>query len=546
MKQGLTYRLWLLVIAALLGVSLSIPSFFQTESGPKVTLGLDLQGGLNLLLGVRTDEALKARTSSLASTITYEANDKKLLIDSVKIEDKSLKFELFDPKQKGELNAMLAKFSGLEIIENGNFYTLRFTPEEITQIQEDAINQAINTIRNRLNIFGLSETSVTRQGRQNILVEVPGKSTPEEEERLRNLISKPAHLQFMAVDEERNARVELMSDAEAESYGDVILPFAQSEQEMRLNLPVRKILLKKVPVLDGASVTNALPNKDQNNRYVVSFNLDSDGARKFGNFTGANIGNHLAIVLDEKVYSAPTIQARLTDSGQITGDFDKNSAADLATILKSGALPASMEILEKRSVGPSLGEDSIRASLVALMSGFLLVVVFMVLYYNFAGIIAVGALLVNIVLIVAVMALFGATLTLPGMAGIVLTVGMAVDANIIINERIREFLRAGNSIAKAIELGYANASRAIFDSNATTLLVAVLLYANGTGAIKGFAITMSLGILASVLTAIIGTQGIYQALLPKIGKTRHLWFWFGIKADSHTPTNTQSEQNGAK
>lgn len=546
MKQGITYRLWLLFIAAILGITLALPSIFQTESGPKITLGLDLQGGLNLLLGVRVEEALQARISSLASSINYEANHKKLLIDSVKITQNSIYFELFDSRQSNEVQKMLARFNNLVITQQGNIYSLSFTPEEIIQIQEDAINQAINTIRNRLNIFGLSETSVTRQGKQNILVEVPGKNTPEEEERLRNLISKPAHLQFMAVDEERNGRVAFMSDDEANSYNDIILPFAQSEQEKAMGIPEKKLLLKKIPVLDGASVTNAMPTKDQNNRYVVSFNLDSDGARKFGNFTGANIGNHLAIVLDNKVYSAPTIQARLTDSGQITGDFDRHSAADLAVILKSGALPASMEILEKRSVGPSLGEDSIQASMVALLSGFLFVLAFMVFYYNFAGVIAVCALLINITLIIAVMALFKATLTLPGMAGIVLTVGMAVDANIIINERIREFLRAGNSIAKSIELGYANASRAIFDSNATTLLVAILLYANGTGAIKGFAITMSLGIIASVLTAIIGTQGIYQALLPKMGKTRRLRFWFGLNPQTLESSSKITAYKGAK
>ena len=264
----------------------------------------------------------------------------------------------------------------------------------------------------------------------------------------------------------------------------------------------------------------------------MNFTLNSDGAQQFGNFTGKNIGKRLAIVLDGKVYSAPAVRARISDSGQISGNFDKNSAADLSITLKSGALPASMEVIEKRGVGPSLGADSIKASLIALVSGFVMVVVFMVLYYNIAGLIAVGALFVNIVLIIAVMSLFGATLTLPGMAGIVLTVGMAVDANIIINERIREALRLGNTIAKSIEIGYANASRAIFDSNITTLLAALLLYANGTGAIQGFAITLSLGIVASILTAIVGTHGIYLALLSRLAKTHNLHLWFGISNDS--------------
>ena len=524
MKKAFNYRLWTLILVAIIGVVLSIPSVFDTP-GRKVTLGLDLQGGLNLLLEVKTNEAIKARLSSLASSIAYETNDKKILIDSVRIAEDRIVFEMFDRKEKPQIEQILSKYEGLSVVEQNNVFSIAFTQEEIPKIEEDAINQAISTIRKRLDIFGLQEPSVTKRGKQNILVEVPGKNTPEEE-RLRALISKPSHLQFMAVDEDRNARVNLMSESEAESYGDVILPFAQDEGEGAL------LLVKKVPILDGSAISSASPARDSNGKYVVNFTLNSDGAQQFGNFTGKNIGKRLAIVLDGKVYSAPAVRARISDSGQISGNFDKNSAADLSITLKSGALPASMEVIEKRGVGPSLGADSIKASLIALVSGFVMVVVFMVLYYNIAGLIAVGALFVNIVLIIAVMSLFGATLTLPGMAGIVLTVGMAVDANIIINERIREALRLGNTIAKSIEIGYANASRAIFDSNITTLLAAVLLYANGTGAIQGFAITLSLGIVASILTAIVGTHGIYLALLSRLAKTHNLHLWFGISNDS--------------
>ena len=524
MKKAFNYRLWTLILVAIIGVVLSIPSVFDTP-GRKVTLGLDLQGGLNLLLEVKTNEAIKARLSSLASSIAYETNDKKILIDSVRIAEDRIVFEMFDRKEKPQIEQILSKYEGLSVVEQNNVFSIAFTQEEIPKIEEDAINQAISTIRKRLDIFGLQEPSVTKRGKQNILVEVPGKNTPEEE-RLRALISKPSHLQFMAVDEDRNARVNLMSESEAESYGDVILPFAQDEGEGAL------LLVKKVPILDGSAISSASPARDSNGKYVVNFTLNSDGAQQFGNFTGKNIGKRLAIVLDGKVYSAPAVRARISDSGQISGNFDKNSAADLSITLKSGALPASMEVIEKRGVGPSLGADSIKASLIALVSGFVMVVVFMVLYYNIAGLIAVGALFVNIVLIIAVMSLFGATLTLPGMAGIVLTVGMAVDANIIINERIREALRLGNTIAKSIEIGYANASRAIFDSNITTLLAALLLYANGTGAIQGFAITLSLGIVASILTAIVGTHGIYLALLSRLAKTHNLHLWFGISNDS--------------
>jgi preprotein translocase subunit SecD len=237
----------------------------------------------------------------------------------------------------------------------------------------------------------------------------------------------------------------------------------------------------------------------------------------------------MAIVLDDKVYSAPVIRERIGGgSGQISGNFTINEANDVAIALRSGALLAPVFVMEKRSVGPSLGADSIKASMFALVLGFVLVVAFMVLYYGLSGVVSDVALVANLFLILAVMSLFGATLTLPGMAGIVLTVGMAVDANVIINERIRELLREGVSVAKAVEEGYKNAFTAIWDANITTLISAVVLYAYGTGPIKGFALTMSIGILASMLTAILGTHGIYQMLLPKITKEK-LNLWFGIK-----------------
>ncbi|MDE7256232.1 MAG: protein translocase subunit SecD, partial [Helicobacter sp.] len=238
----------------------------------------------------------------------------------------------------------------------------------------------------------------------------------------------------------------------------------------------------------------------------------------------------MAIVLDSKVYSAPVIRERIgAGVGQISGSFSVQEASDIAIALRSGALLAPIELLEQRSVGPSLGSDSIRVSMFALVVGFALTIAFMVVYYGLAGVIASFAMLVNLLLIVAVMAIFGATLTLPGMAGIVLTIGMAIDANVIINERIRECLREKKSILQSIELGYENAQRAIFDSNLTALITSVLLYAFGTGAIKGFAVTISIGILASILTAIVGTHGIYQWLSPRITKSKNLNLWFGFK-----------------
>jgi len=310
----------------------------------------------------------------------------------------------------------------------------------------------------------------------------------------------------MAVDEDRSARVNTMTAGDAAEYGDVIFE--------DVNNPAIKYLVREIPILDGSMLTDAHMGFDQNNRPLINFSLNAEGAEIFGDFTGRSVGKRLAVVLDSKVYSAPNINERIGGgSGQISGNYTVMEAKDLSIALRSGSLLAPIYLMEKRSVGPSLGADSIKASMIALIGGFVLVIIFMVVYYRVAGIIANIALVANLFIILAVMSLFGATLTLPGMAGIVLTVGMAVDANVIISERIRELIYQGVSIHKAIEDGYANAMRAILDANITTLIAAIVLYVYGTGAIKGFAITMSIGIFASMLTAILGTHGIYSMLL---------------------------------
>ena len=266
------------------------------------------------------------------------------------------------------------------------------------------------------------------------------------------------------------------------------------------------------------------------NSPIISFTLNAEGARIFGDFTGANVGKRLAIVLDGKVYSAPSINERIGGgSGQISGGFSVEEAHDVAIALRSGALLAPVKMLEKRSIGPSLGADSINQSMIALASASVLVVLFMIAYYGFSGILANIALTANILILVAVMAMFGAALTLPGMAGIVLTIGMAVDANVIINERIRELLRDGVGIATSVKRGYENAMSAIIDANLTTLITSVVLYAYGTGPVKGFAVTMGIGIIASMITAILGTHGMFDTVVNKIEKSGNTWFWFGYK-----------------
>ncbi|WRE97091.1 protein translocase subunit SecD [Helicobacter pylori] len=515
-------RLIVFIFALLLGVGFSVPSLLETK-GPKITLGLDLRGGLNMLLGVQTDEALKNKYLSLASALEYNAKKQNILLKDIKSSLEGISFELLDEDEAKKLDALLLELQGhsqFEIKKEAEFYSVKLTPLEQEELRKNTILQVIGIIRNRLDQFGLAEPVVIQQGREEISVQLPGIKTLEEERRAKDLISKSAHLQMMAVDEEHNKDAMTMTDLEAQKLGSVLL----SDAEMG-----GKILLKAIPILDGEMLTDAKVVYDQNNQPVVSFTLDAQGAKIFGDFSGANVGKRMAIVLDNKVYSAPVIRERIGGgSGQISGNFSVAQASDLAIALRSGAMSAPIQVLEKRIVGPSLGKDSIKTSIIALIGGFILVMGFMVLYYSMAGVIACMALVVNLFLIVAVMAIFGATLTLPGMAGIVLTVGIAVDANIIINERIREVLREGEGVVRAIHLGYINASRAIFDSNITSLIASVLLYAYGTGAIKGFALTTGIGILASIITAIIGTQGIYQALLPKLTQTKSLYFWFGL------------------
>ena len=521
--QFLNYRLVIFILVTTFGIVFSIPSFLQTDDGKKISLGLDLQGGLHMLLGVETQKAVEGKIKSLAATVKYYTDKEDILIEDLTIEPEQLSFILLDSDESTKIDTMLGEIKGLDINKATDFvYTIRLVPLEVELVKDMAVGQAVETIRNRLDQFGLAEPSVTRQGKTDIVVELPGIKTPQEEQRARELIAKPANLELMEVDELKSDQVYNLTDEEAKEMGNLILEDT--------NDPQIKYLVKQIPILTGSEVVDAKVAFDQqSNQPIINFTLSTFGAKVFGDFTAKSIGKRLAVVLDGKVFSAPNIRERIGGgSGQISGNFTVHEAGSVAIALRSGALPAPVIMLEKRSVGPSLGADSIEASMFALISGFLLVVVFMIVYYGFAGIISNIALVTNLFIIVAVMAMFGATLTLPGMAGIVLTVGMAVDANVIINERIRELLKQGKSVHKAIEDGYKNAMSAILDANITTLLVAVILYVYGTGPIKGFAITISIGILASMITAILGTHGMYEAIKNKIAKDKNLKKWFGV------------------
>jgi len=520
----LNYRLVIFILVTIFGIVFSIPSFLQTNDGKKISLGLDLQGGLHMLLGVQTQKAVEGKIKSIAATVKYFSDKESILIEDLRIEPEKLSFVLLDNDEVAKLDEMLAQIKGLDINKSEDLvYTISLTSVEVEIVKDMAVGQAVETIRNRLDQFGLAEPSVTKQGKSDIVVELPGIKTPQEEQHARELIAKPANLELMEVDELKSDQVYDLTKEDAQDLGDLILEETGNSQI--------KYLVKQIPILTGTEVVDAKVAFDQQtNQPIINFTLSSFGAKVFGDFTARSVGKRLAVVLDGKVFSAPSIRERIGGgSGQISGNFTVQEAGNVAIALRSGALPAPIVMLEKRSVGPSLGADSIKASMIALISGFILVILFMIVYYGMAGVIANVALITNIFIIIAVMAMFGATLTLPGMAGIVLTIGMAVDANVIISERIREILKEGKSIHKAIEDGYSNAMSAILDANITTLLVAVILYAYGTGPVKGFAITISIGILASMITAILGTHGMYEAIMPKIVRDKNLRKWFGVK-----------------
>ncbi len=522
-NSKITYRLIVFIVVFIFGVAFSFPSFLQTKSGSKINLGLDLQGGLYMLLGIDSKEAVKSKIKSVASSLSYSFSKENILNDGLSTYGEILEFTLLDDADIVKVEKLLKEIQGLSVQSQNMHYKVSFTHEEVKNIEDFALLQAVETIRNRLDEFGLAEPTVARQGEDKILVELAGIKTKEDELKAKERITKVAHLQLMEVDDSKMNQVSTMSEAEAASYGLVL---ASDSKNPHLKYP-----LKSIPILDGSMLTDARVGfTDKSNYPVINFTLNSEGSKKFADYTGANIGKRLAIVLDNKVYSAPSINERIGGgSGQISGAFTQEEARDVAVALRSGALLAPVKLLEQRSIGPSLGADSIKMSMIALIGASVFIVVFMMMYYGVAGIFANIAMLVNVLVVVAVMAMFGATLTLPGMAGLVLTVGMAVDANVIINERIRELLRDGMNIRVSIEQGYKNAMSAIIDSNITSLVTSVALYAYGTGAIKGFAVTLGIGIVVSMVTAIWGTHGMFDYFMNRIEKSNNTRFWFGYR-----------------
>lgn len=481
----------------------------------QINLGLDLQGGMHLVLEVDTDKAVEGTVERISQEIREQLKKKRIRqvsvdrIENTKIsarvkkEESIAKFkELLDDEFRDLRELSEAKADGTLTI------VMDLPDKDRDQIEKLAVDQALETIRNRIDQFGVAEPDIRRQGEKRILIQLPGISDTQ---RAKDLIGKTALLEFKLVDDTQSLDAALKGSVPP---GREIL--YKVEENPETQRPTKTpFLLKKRTLLSGAYLTDARVQIDsQFNEPYVSINFDKKGARIFERITGDNVNKRLAIVLDNNVYSAPVIQEKIAGGqARITGQFTTDEARDLAIVLRAGALPAPVIILEERTVGPSLGADSIRKGLISMCIGGLLVVVFMIIYYKAAGLIADFALLLNIVLIGAGLAGFQATLTLPGIAGIILTIGMAVDANVIIFERIREEMALGRTPGAAVDAGYDRATLTILDANVTTLIAAVVLFQFGTGPVKGFAVTLSLGVIASLFTALIMSRMIFNYIL---------------------------------
>lgn len=481
----------------------------------RINLGLDLQGGMHLVLEVDTEKAVESTMERIVQDMRRLLRQEQArqsaieLVErikiSVKIEDKESidKFETILDKEYKDLR-MISRSN-----QDGIFSAMMDLPDtESAHIKKLAVDQALETIRNRIDQFGVSEPDIRRQGEKRILIQLPG---IKDTERAKELIGKTALLEFKLLDETHSVEDALKGDV---PVGSEIL-YQTVEDTKTQRTTKTPFLIKKQTLLTGAYLTEARVEIDsQYNEPYVSITFDKKGARLFERITEENVKKRLAIVLDQNVYSAPVIQEKIGGGqARITGSFTMDEARDLAIVLRAGALPAPVNIIEERTVGPSLGSDSIRKGIVSGFVGGLLVILFMGIYYSLSGVIADVALIINILMIAAGLAGFQATLTLPGIAGIVLTIGMAVDANVLIFERIREELRLGKTPKASVDAGFDRATLTILDSNITTLIAALVLFQFGTGPVKGFAVTLSIGVLTSMFTALIMTRSIFEYLL---------------------------------
>jgi len=500
----------------------SLPDWWRKAFDP-IHLGLDLQGGMHLVLGVDADKAVESRLDTIVDQTEDLLREKDVTFKRVdRLAGDRVVITVYDEDAGKQTDAIMAEsFPSLEPMtftaEGGYIQkNFRLSDKEIEAVREYAVRQALETLRNRVDQFGVSEPTLQRQEGNRILIQLPGVKDPQ---RAIDLLGKTARLEFKMVMENaspQDAVAGKLPQGGQLLYERRVDPRSGAVSEIPL-------VVESKTVLTGDLLSNAQVRIDNRfNDPYVAIDFNAIGAKRFDQITAANVGKRMAIVLDDTVYSAPVIRERISGgSAQISGNFTEQEATDLAIVLRAGSLPAPVNILENRTVGPSLGQDSINQGIMSILIGGLLVVLAMLIYYKVSGLVANVVLVLNVIFIMAMLSIFGATLTLPGIAGIVLTIGMAVDANVLIFERIREELRLGRTPRAALEAGYDKAKLTIIDANVTTLIAALVLFQFGTGPVKGFAVTLSIGIISSLFTAVIVSRLIFDLYLSR-GKVNRL------------------------
>ena len=524
--------LGLVIVVSLVFFIPSVPVLYQPLPGwlksvlpnKGITLGLDLQGGIHLVLEVEEERAVEIAVDRSVNAIQDLLVDKKIPVESVK---RTASNQVTLTFQNGDLKSQIQKImedfpSFVEVDAQGTSTTIVYEIKdaEIKRIKDSAINQALETIRNRIDQFGVAEPLIQRQGLKQIVVQLPGIREPK---RAKDLIKETALLEFKLLDEASKLAMDLPQRVPKGKEEEVLKQFEGKLPEgdqILFEKVVEKdtgresripYLVKKRVMLTGDVLSDARVSIGQFNEPYVSVTFDAKGAREFDRITGENVKKRMAIVLDNTIYSAPVINERISGGrAQITGTFTTQEANDLAIVLRAGALPAPLKIIQDLTVGPTLGQDSIHKGIRATLFAGILVVVFMMVYYKMSGVIADFALVLNLVCLIGALAALNATLTLPGIAGIILTIGMGVDSNVLIFERIREELRQGKPVRLAVDSGYDKAFLTIVDSHVTTLITGLVLFLFGTGPIKGFAVTLCLGIAINLFTALVGTKTVFD------------------------------------
>jgi preprotein translocase subunit SecD len=508
MAKNLRWKLLIIVGV----VALAIWSFYPPDQ--KVKLGLDLRGGVQLVLRVQTDDALRLEIQTTADRLGEQLKTAKIAVTGITVNGAtSFTVNGITPDQDGAFrNALTEVDVNYDRSSGAGSYTFTLKPNIVVQLREDTVNQALQTIERRVNELGVAEPLVARHSAQDqIMVQLPGVSDVP---RAKEIIRSTAQLELKQVEQGPFSD----ENAAKAALGNNIPPDMQllpGTIEAAPGQPASTgyYVVRRVPAVTGRDLRTARPTLDENNRPAVSFSLNQEGARKFGAFTQANIGRQLGIVLDNRVQSAPVIQSRIDDEGRITGNFTNQEAQDLSLKLRSGALPANLTYLEERTVGPSLGADSIRAGLMSAAGGLLLVTLFMLAYYKLAGFNALISIAVNLILLLGLMAYAGATMTLPGIAGFILTIGMGVDSNVLIFERIKEELRTAKSVKQAVNAGFDRVFFTILDTHVASLISAAFLFNFGNSLIRGFALTLTIGLLANVFTAYFVSRTLFEATL---------------------------------